>query len=265
MNLPAHFRRRPRTRGSSQQGYVLLTIMMFATMLIISLAAVAPRVAQEIRRDREEEMIHRGSQYARAVRRYYKKFGRFPGKIEDLENTNNIRFLRQRYTDPIDGKEFKLVYFGDVQLLKTAVVFNPSLLGSTPQGSAGNAATQGAAASAVATASQISSAGMSPAQISASDAAPVTDPSNLVSATPAAVVSSPANSLTGRTSGGGPVVGVVSESPRKTIREFNGKNHYNDWQFVYDPTRDRGGLLNAPYQPSALTGPPQVQPFMPSQ
>ena len=35
----------------------------------------------------------------------------------------------------------------------------------------------------------------------------------------------------------------------KTIREFNKKNHYNQWQFIYDPSSDRGGLLMTPNQP----------------
>jgi hypothetical protein len=42
---------------------------------------------------------------------------------------------------------------------------------------------------------------------------------------------------------------VASKSKDKTIREFNKKNHYNDWQFIYDPNTDRGGMLNTPAQP----------------
>ena len=49
-------------------------------------------------------------------------------------------------------------------------------------------------------------------------------------------------------------MGVVSTSTKESIREFNTKNHYNDWQFIYDPSIDRGGLLNTPAQP-ALQGP----------
>ena len=45
-----------------------------------------------MKRDREEEMIHRGTEYARAVKKYYKKFGRYPANLEQLENTNQIRF-----------------------------------------------------------------------------------------------------------------------------------------------------------------------------
>ena len=66
-------------------------------------------------------MIHRGVQYSRAIRTYYKKFGRYPTKIEDLESANNLRFLRKRYKDPENCKngkcaDFVLLHFGDVQL-----------------------------------------------------------------------------------------------------------------------------------------------------
>jgi type II secretory pathway pseudopilin PulG len=66
-------------------------------MMIIAAGAVVQTVAFEIKRDREEEMVHRGVQYARAIRSYYKKFGRYPTKLEDLESANNQRFLRKRY------------------------------------------------------------------------------------------------------------------------------------------------------------------------
>jgi len=53
----------------------------------------------------------------------------------------------------------------------------------------------------------------------------------------------------GQVFGGGPIVGVASISKKKTIREFNKKSKYNEWQFVYDPSADRGGLITTPYQP----------------
>ena len=45
-------------------------------------------------------------------------------------------------------------------------------------------------------------------------------------------------------------MGVASMSKDTTIREFNKKRKYNEWQFVYDPTADRGGLITTPYQPA---------------
>ena len=66
--------------------------------------------------------------------------------------------------------------------------------------------------------------------------------------------------FSGQTFGGGPIVGVVSTSEKDTIREFNKKNHYNQWQFIYDPGSDRGGLLNTPAQPPLQNAVQTVQP-----
>ncbi|HTR67175.1 MAG TPA: hypothetical protein VMH85_15460, partial [Terriglobales bacterium] len=102
-----------KTRGA-EQGYILLTLILFVALLAIAAAVTLPELAFQVKRDREEEMIHRGAQYARAVRRYYKKFGRYPTRIEELEQTNNIRFLRRKYKDPITGKDFRLLHYGEV-------------------------------------------------------------------------------------------------------------------------------------------------------
>src|SRR5579864_3213271 len=96
-----------------RQGYVLLAIILILALIVIAAAAAAPDIALSIRRERERELINRGTQYMRAIQHYYKKFGRYPVRIEDLENTSNMRFLRRRYKDPITGKDFRLVHFGE--------------------------------------------------------------------------------------------------------------------------------------------------------
>jgi type II secretory pathway pseudopilin PulG len=89
-------------------------------------------VAQELRREREVEAVNRGNQYVRAIRLYYRKFGHYPGSIEQLEKTNNIRFLRQQYVDPMTGKaDWRLIKVGEA---KTTVkgFFGQPLAGLTP-------------------------------------------------------------------------------------------------------------------------------------
>lgn len=110
-------------RHRSQQGYILLTLLLVVALLTIFAAAIVPSLTQQIKRDREEELIHRGVQYSRAVRAYYKKFNRYPTRIEDLESTNTIRFLRKRYKDPMNRdpktgqeRDFKLLHQGEVQM-----------------------------------------------------------------------------------------------------------------------------------------------------
>src|SRR6266849_8377721 len=115
MKFPFH-----RTVGD-ERGYILITLMLFVALLTIGLLAMVQDIESRIKRDREEELIHRGVQYSRAVRHYFKKFGRYPNRIEELENTNNIRFLRKRYKDPITGKDFKPLHMTDVQMSFGAV------------------------------------------------------------------------------------------------------------------------------------------------
>src|ERR1700691_2765112 len=105
-----------------QSGYMLIALMLLMALAAMALLAVLPDVAQQIKRDQEEEMCHRGTQYMRAIQHFYKKFGRYPTRVEELENTNNLRFLRKRYKDPLahdqQGKEkdFKLLHMQDVNV-----------------------------------------------------------------------------------------------------------------------------------------------------
>src|SRR5262245_10637904 len=87
-----------RMRG--QRGYMLLSVMLLITLMIVAMAVEAPRIVQQIKREKEEELIHRGQEYASAIKKFYHKNGTYPVSLEQLENTNNIRFLRKRYKDP---------------------------------------------------------------------------------------------------------------------------------------------------------------------
>src|SRR5258708_32371447 len=116
MSLISH-----RRRFLHALGYYMLTLLLALALMAIFVGAILPQITFEIKRDREEELIHRGVQYSRAIRLYYKKFGRYPTRIEDLESANNLRFLRKRYKDPENCKngkcaDFKLLHFGEVQL-----------------------------------------------------------------------------------------------------------------------------------------------------
>src|SRR5215469_18321411 len=106
-----------RSKSRSQKGYVLLSIMLMVTLMLIALAVEAPRIVQQIKREKEEELIHRGNEYKNAIKKYFRKFGRYPMNVDQLENTNNMRFLRKRYKDPFTGKDdWRLLHPGEVQL-----------------------------------------------------------------------------------------------------------------------------------------------------
>ena len=256
-----------------QRGYVLLMMMLFVALLAIGAAALAPSVTLQIRRDREEEMIHRGVQYSRAIRHYVKKFGRYPTRLEDLENTQNLRFLRKRYKDPITGEDFKLLHVGEVQLAGGAGgIAGAATLAAAATAMGGASGTSamlgGAVAQAARTAMAANTATSIPATNDSGQDAGAANTSNAGS--PDSPKTDPAQSgsnppeLSSRIFGGGPIVGVTSTSKAQTIREFNHKNHYNQWQFIYDPSTDKGGLITTPTQPPLQVSQPLNQQQNPS-
>src|ERR1700720_3580139 len=92
----------------NEEGYVLLVLLLLISLMAITATAILPAMNYQITRDKETEMIHRGVQYSRAIKTYFKKFGRYPSRLEDLDNSNNLRYLRKHYKDPLTGKDFRL-------------------------------------------------------------------------------------------------------------------------------------------------------------
>ena len=279
---PAEDPARSRASRSRERGYVLIVMMLFLTLLAIGLTAVAPSLAQRVRREREIELIHRGRQYARAMRLYYRKFGRYPVRLEELDNTNNIRFLRKRYKDPITGDgEWRLLHYGEAHFTQPNA--NPVMPGATTPG--GSAVGPGSPSSPFANTFSSSPAGSpQPGQANPTQSQPgatpgqtgttpgqtspaqsgTGDPSQSQSGQPGTPVSQISSQPGGGpTFGGGPVVGVSSKSKKQSIKVLNQKDHYNDWEFVYDPRLDLNvvqALAGTVNQPNAISPGVQVSP-----
>ena len=294
-------------RRQREGGYLLLAILlMMAFMIITATYVTAPRLVQQIKRDREEEMIHRGTEYARAIKKFYKKNGRYPSTLDDLDK-GQIRYLRKRYTDPLtkDGK-WKLLHYGDIATLLNAagpgtpaaalasqggalgaggaVVpggaagqgnFNfggaqqqqqiqqlqpgantgfatNSSQGFTPQGAPGGTA-------GFATSSDQGSGDQSGNNQSSGFGNNNPQSSGFGNNQPGGFGNQPGSSPFGQATtgnqqfGGGAIVGVASMSKEKTIRIYNKKKTYDEWQFIYNPIMDQQNvLLRGPYQPTTI-------------
>src|SRR5712692_4762658 len=102
--------------GKPEQGYVLLLVVFMATALLVLAIMVAPNIFTEGKREKEKEMIWRGKQYARGVKLYYRKMGRFPTSLDDLTKfkVGSLRFLRQPYKDPLNKEDgsWRFIYVG---------------------------------------------------------------------------------------------------------------------------------------------------------
>ncbi|MEJ5370194.1 MAG: hypothetical protein WHT08_17930 [Bryobacteraceae bacterium] len=98
-------------RRQNQRGFALLLVFALAAAALVMLYLEMPRVAFEHQREKEALLVDRGEEYVRAIQLYVAKFQKYPQKIEDLESTNNIRFLRKRFRDPITGSdEWRLIH-----------------------------------------------------------------------------------------------------------------------------------------------------------
>ena len=203
-----------------QSGYILLAMLLVMTLAMIAATAAAPGIAFQLKRDREEELVHRGVQYSRAIRRYAKKTGRYPASLDDLLGDGNVRYIRRLYKDPITGKDFRLLHLSDVQsFAATGNVSNTNLSGATPAAQAASASSDDAG------------------RASGQDAEGSQD-DRVVDSTP----SQP----------GLLIFGVASRSHAKTIREFNHKNHYHQWLFYYDVRSDQGREIKGPTSSTPL-------------
>jgi type II secretory pathway pseudopilin PulG len=216
---------------STESGYVLLAVMLTLLLMLIALSVEAPRIAQQIKRDKEEELVHRGKDYATAVKRFvHKNGGRYPTSVEQLENTNHIRFLRKKYVDPVTGEsDWKMVHVGEAQINIPAP--NPGLSGGGGQnpglfnnGPGGNPPP-----------------GPPPTGLAPTQNAPTGQQSNQTGGT-GQLGSLTTNGIgNGQTVGGGQIMGVASVSKKQGIKEFNDKDHYDEWYFVYDLRLEQSG------------------------
>jgi hypothetical protein len=260
-----HLQYRPSRVRSRQSGYMLIVVIFLMVGLMIAALAMAPAVATQIKRDREQEMIHRGVQYARAVKKYYVKYHAYPPTLEALEDTSHMRFLRKRYKDPLteDGK-WQVIRFGQVQFnaanrqggtgfsgggtgLPNVPGVTGLLTGQNPQNTFGQQPGSTSTPGTTTSGGTTTTPGITTAPGGTGTTGSSFGGSSFGQSTTGAGGNQPI--------GGGAIIGVASVSDQESLRVVDDKNHYKDWKFVYDPTLDRSAaLINGPYDPKKKMG-----------
>ena len=261
-----------RFRQHGERGYVLLVFMLFAALLVIGFARILPRAVFEGQREKEEETIFRGQQYQHAIQLFVRKLGRYPNSLEELENTNNLRFLRKRFRDPLTKEgEWRLIHIGP------GGVFPDSLTAPQPLGrSSPSEATTGlepspemyrteeSESSQTPTPVSSVSSGSTQTNVSATGGAagessePALRPSANPTANPAQQPRAAASARGGPQTlafGGGGIAGVASQNTAASIKVLNGYSQYNEWEFIYDFRSDPLGMTAV-----TRTTVPQTQP-----
>ncbi|HWG17607.1 MAG TPA: hypothetical protein VN678_07065 [Acidobacteriaceae bacterium] len=279
-----------------EEGYLLLGAIVAIALVMIAMSVAAVKVSFELRREREEESARRANQYVRAVREFYLKFRRYPGSVEQLENTNNIRFLRQKYVDPLTGKaDYRLIIVGQNKTTPKGFFGEPlsGLPGSGPGAAAGGpSGAPGAAANGAAGGTSLAGGafGAGNGNIGTMGFGGAAAAQNLpqgVQTTGAgggaaiqSAAGAPGSSTTSSATAGsgspgsggpgsnlGPIMGVGSSATGNSIITVNEQTSYENWEFLYDPRqellRQKGqmnqgiGTAGGGGNPAGLGGAPQ--------
>jgi len=206
--------------------------MIAATVLLISLTVALPSIYQEGQREREEELIFRGTQYARAIASFHQKFQRYPTSLSELTKlTNGWRFLRKEFADPMtpNGK-WRFIHANAQGALLDSITQGPSSGGqgqpgaSQDKGGFGSPGLSGVGG--IASGQQ----GMGGSEVGQS-----TGGFSLNFDSAGSTSSAQGNSASlgeGSQGGGMFIVGVASSSHKPSIRIWNKKTHYNEWEFI---------------------------------
>lgn len=185
-----------------EAGYNLVVLIMAIAVLTIMLTAMLPLVSQQIRRDKEEELVFRGWQYAEAIRVFQIRYQRLPNKLTELVEVKP-RSIRQLWKDPMtdDGK-WGLIFQNQGQPINPQPEGTPGGQQNPPDrpfgkpkpkpGDEGDGSQEGP------------------------DQPGLQVPRK------------------GDTVQVGPIVGVYSKSHKKSILIFNGRERYDEWRFTVD-------------------------------
>ncbi len=193
----------------------MAVLLVSLSVMAVLLTVAMPVWKQNAQREKEAELVFRGMQYARAVNLFQRKHGpgTLPPSIDVLVEEHE---LRKKYKDPITNGDFQPLLQGRG---------TPPGTGSPAAGGLGRGR------------------GAQP-----QPPAPPVNPSGQRGAGsgfgPAA--GRGAGAAAGPAVGG--ILGVQSKSTDQSIRIYNGRTHYNEWAFVYQPP------LGAPGTGSLLPG-----------
>lgn len=210
-----------KTRRSSEAGYNMVLLIMAVTVLNIMIAAALPYWSTIVKREKEEELIFRGFQYAEGIRLFQRRFGRLPVQLQELIEVEP-RCMRQLFDDPMtESGEWGLLF-------ATAGSQRPGQPGQPgqppgPQQPPGNG----------------------------QPGAPTPPPDGTTPADPEDLGGGGGTVGFGGDEEGqqvtvGPIQGVFSRSAEESLLVWNGETQYNRWHFTLNLVTASAGVPNQP-------------------
>ena len=106
----------PSGKPSNEGGFTYLGVLFLIMLMGMGLASAGELWSTASRRDRERQLLWVGTQYAQALRSYYRSspgLAQYPKALEDLLQDERFpspkQHLRQLNPDPIGGGEWSLM------------------------------------------------------------------------------------------------------------------------------------------------------------
>jgi hypothetical protein len=257
-------------------GFAMLLVLLMGAIIAMTLYMEIPRVVFEAQRQKEQLLIERGEQYKRAIKLFVspRGAGRWPNKIDELENLNNRRYLRHRFIDPMTGTdEWRLIHIQNGILVDSVTTTNPAKQPGGNQAQSDSTAgqdvgeqsgqdqtarQQGSPAANPAlrrrpsdnvnpSGAQPMGADGQPAQVDAQVDTQADAQAEKSSASAAANGTAPAAHPGAQTPPpqpggaviGGGIAGLASTLDSDSIMVYADRENYAEWEFIYDPRKDR--------------------------
>jgi type II secretory pathway pseudopilin PulG len=221
------------SRTKPDAGYAMAALLaVIAIWSVVWLLAV-PVWKQAVQREKEEELIWRAGQYARAVALYQRKYANaFPPTVDVLMRE---KFLRKKYKDPITKGDFRLLSPVELQTMPGMTTTTPGIPGRTGPGGAGQPRLPGG------------NTGMPGTGLPGGNVPPEGLPTGPGLSPRPGGFSQP----TGLGPNAGPAGGIaaaVSKSTAQSIKVFKNRRQYNQWIVTVQDVMPRGGVGIQPGQ-----------------
>src|SRR6187549_3955406 len=91
-------------RHEDENGFLMVALLVGMAVAAVYMAAALPAWRQQAQREKEEELIFRGKQYARAILLYQEKNRNV--NPPDIDVLVSQHFLRKKWKDPVTGEDF---------------------------------------------------------------------------------------------------------------------------------------------------------------
>jgi type II secretory pathway pseudopilin PulG len=188
----------------------MAALLVAMAVMAVLMSVALPVWRHDAQREKEEELVWRGQQYVRAIRLFQRRTQTLPTSIDMLVQG---RYLRKKYKDPITNDDFQPIPAGGAIPGQGG---QSGRAGQPAQGGRSGAPTGGGFGSGSTGSFGSGSTGTGSAGSGSSSGSGFGSGSSFSS-----------SSIPGG------MMGVVSKSKEESIRLYQGRNHYNEWTFLF--------------------------------